>query len=71
MPSNKDLNEGQFEEFNKLSDVKKKTQEDRDRSYNYLYDFLEKKGFTEGRSLGELLQTKEGRLKFTDTTTFN
>ena len=31
-----------------------------------MYDFLEKKGFTEGRSLGELLQTKEGRLKFTE-----
>ena len=64
MPSNKDLDEEQFEEFNKLSDVKKKTQDDRDRFYNYFYDFLEKSGFTEGKSLGEVLQTKEGRLKF-------
>ena len=44
MPSNKELNEGEFEEFNKLSDVKKKTQEDRDRVYNHFHDFLEKNG---------------------------
>ena len=63
MPSNKELNEGEFEEFNKLSDVKKKTQEDRDRVYNHFHDFLEKNGAIQG-SLEELLKTDEGRMKF-------
>ena len=52
MPSNKELDEGDFDEFNKLTDMKKRTQEDRDRMSGYFYDFLEKKGVIEGRSLG-------------------
>ena len=63
MPSNKELDEGEFEEFNKLTDVKKKTQEDRDRVYNHFHDFLEKNGAIQG-SLEELLKTDEGRMKF-------
>ena len=64
MPSNKALVAGDFDEFNKLTDVKKRTQEDRDRMYGYFYDFLEKNGVIEGRSLGEVLKTEEGRVNF-------
>ena len=42
MPSIKDLDEGMFEEMDKLADVKKKTQQDRDRMYGYFLDFLKK-----------------------------
>ena len=42
MHSNKDLDEGMFEEMDKLADVNKKTQQDRDRMYGYFCDFLKK-----------------------------
>ena len=76
MPSNKDLDDGMFEEMDKLADVKKKTQEDRDRIFGYFSEFLKKHRVIEGHSgedlenpsvmetLKELIKTKEGRDKF-------
>ena len=65
MPSNKDLDDGMFEEMGQLADLKKKTHQDRDRVYGYFNDFLKKnRVINDLEDLEELIKTKEGRAKF-------
>ena len=49
MPSNKDLDDGMFAEMDKLAEVKKRTQEDRDRMFGFFYNFLKKNNVIEGQ----------------------
>ena len=67
MPSNTALDTEKFEEFNKIADLKKKTQNDRERLFGCFEDYLASQQEKSGeavKTLGELLKCEEGRNKF-------
>ena len=64
MPSNTALDTEKFEEFNKIADLKKKTQNDRERLFGCFEDYLasqQEKSKEAAKDLGELLSCEEGR----------
>ena len=66
MVKNKEIDETDFEEFEKLGTLATKITEDRERIYATFNDFLVKYKVTEGggiKGLTELFNTKEGREK--------
>ena len=68
MVKNKELDEADFEEFDKLGALSNKTTADRDRIFAQFNEFLLKYKVAEGggaEGLAELFKTQEGRDKFT------